>query len=262
MHNNTCVEYIDISNCSSLSYFAVGQLPPTLKRLTIDCCNMLISLDGDDVNNCGNNTSLLEELTIWDYPSLKSITPSRELPAILKYLQIRNCNKLESIAKSFHHNSSLKSIYIESCENLKSLPMGIRNLNNLEMVIISECQTLIVSFPDKGLLLVNLRSLQELVIRKCPSNNVSFSEVGFPTNLTSVSINDMASFNEWALYKLTSLKYLEINGHSNSHLVSFPEMMLPSSLIGLDIRDFPNLKYLSSKGFQDLTSSTVVYLGL
>jgi hypothetical protein len=35
MHNNTCVEYIDISNCSSLTHFAVGQLPPTLKRLII-----------------------------------------------------------------------------------------------------------------------------------------------------------------------------------------------------------------------------------
>jgi hypothetical protein len=34
MHNNTCVEYIDISNYSSLTYFAIGQLPPTLKWAT------------------------------------------------------------------------------------------------------------------------------------------------------------------------------------------------------------------------------------
>jgi hypothetical protein len=111
----------------------------------------------------------------------------------------------------------------------------------------------------------NLTSLQELKIIKCPSNNVSFSEVGFPTNLTSLSIDDMTSFNEaffeWGLYKLTSLKQLVISGHSNSHLVSFPEMMLPASLTGLTICDFPNLKCLSSKGFQDLASlQVVVYL--
>jgi hypothetical protein len=86
MHNNTCVEYIYIGNCSSLSYFVVGQLPPTLKQLIIEGCNMLISLDGDDVNNCGSSTSLLEVLAIRDCPSLRSLTPSRELPATLKYL--------------------------------------------------------------------------------------------------------------------------------------------------------------------------------
>ncbi|XP_059455591.1 disease resistance protein RPP5-like [Corylus avellana] len=283
MHNNTCVEYIRITNCPSLTYFAVDQLPPMLKRLYIKGCNMLISLDGDDVNNCGSSTSLLEHLTISNCPSLKSLTPSRELPTTLKSLSIENCKNLESIAKSFHHNSSLEVIYIESCENLKSLPMGIHNLNHLDRIIISKCQTL-VSFPDKGLLPANLRSLwiaecekmqvlpnciqnltslQELRIIKCPSINVSFSEVGFPTNLTSLSIDDMASFNEaffeWGLYKLTSLKQLDISGHS-SHLVSFPVMMLPASLTVLIIRDFLNLKCLSSKGFQNLASLLFLFI--
>ncbi|XP_059434224.1 putative disease resistance protein At3g14460 [Corylus avellana] len=277
MHNNTCVEYIHICNCPSLTYFAVDQLPPMLKRLYIDGCNMLISLDGDDVNNCGSCTSLLEDLTIMNCPSLKSLTLSRELPTTLKYLYIGDCKNLESIAKSFHHNSCLEDIYISSCENLKSLPMGIHNLSHLNRIYISKCQNL-VSFPDKGLLPANLRllwilecekmqvlpnciqnltSLQELRIKKCPSINVSFSEVGFPTNLTSLCIDDMASFNEaffeWGLYKLTSLKKLDIFGHS-SHLVSFPEMMLPASLTNLAINDFPNLKCLSSKGFQNLAS--------
>jgi len=55
------------------------------------------------------------------------------------------------------------------------------------------------------------------------------------------------------LCKLTSLKKLEIYGGS-SHLVSFPEMMLPASLTSLVISDFLNLKCLSSKGFQGLAS--------
>jgi hypothetical protein len=63
----------------------------------------------------------------------------------------------------------------------------------------------------------------------------------------------MRAFFEWGLYKLTSLKQLDING-GPSHLVPFPEMMLPASLTNLTIADFPNLKCLSSKGFQDLAS--------
>jgi hypothetical protein len=271
------VEHFHISGCTSLTYFAISQLPPTLKRLSIQDCNMLSLVDGDDVNSCSSNTPLLEYLYIAYCPSLISLTSNKELPATLKELRIWNCKKLESIAKSFHHNSSLEVFFIWSCESLKSLPKGIQSLSHLDKIVISECQTL-VSFPDKGLLPANLRSLwileceklqvlpncilnltslQELKIRKCPSINVSFSEVGFPSNLTSLSIIDMVSSNEaffeWGLYKLTSLKELVMYGDS-SHLVSFPEMMLPTSLTNLCIEDFPNLKCLSSKGFQDLAS--------
>jgi hypothetical protein len=183
---------------------------------------------------------------------------------------------LESIAKSFHPNSSLEFIYIASCQSLKSLPKGINNLSHLGEIYISECPIL-DSFPDGGLLPTNLKhlvilncekmqvlpncthnltSLQKLEIWKCPSI-VSFPEVGFLTNLTSLFIHDMTSFNEaffeWGLCKLTSLKELKIGGGS-SHLMSFPEMMLPASLISLEIECFPNLKYLSSKGFQDIDS--------
>jgi Leucine-rich repeat (LRR) protein len=271
------VEYIHISGCDSLTYFAISQLPPTLKRLWIDHCNMLNLVDGDDANSCRSNTPLLESLDIGDCPSLISLMSTEELPATLKQLKIWNCEKLESIAKSFHHNLSLEVIYISSCENLKSLPMGIQSLSHLHKIFIYNCQTL-VSFPDNGLLPANLRllsiwdceklqvlpncilnltSLQDLTITKCPSISVSVSEVGFPTNLTSLSIRDMVSFNEaffeWGLYKLTSLKQLLIYD-GPSHLVSFPEMMLPASLTDLTIKDFPNLKCLSSKGFQDLAS--------
>ncbi|XP_059455915.1 putative disease resistance protein At3g14460 isoform X1 [Corylus avellana] len=280
MYNNTYLEKILIEGCTSLTNFAIGQLPPTLKRLCISkCTNMVILVDEDDINNYGSNTSLLEYLDISDCPSLKSLTSSGELPelpATLKFLYIRNCEKLESIAKSFHLNSSLEGIIIASCENLKSLPKGIHNLNHLNDIYISECPIL-DSFPDGGLLPTNLKllnifkcdkmralpncthnltSLQTLRIWECPSI-VSFPEVDFLTNLTSLGIHDMMSLNkaffEWGLCKLTSLKELKIGGGS-SHLVSFPEMMLPTSLIGLRIASFPNLKYLSSKIFQDLAS--------
>ncbi|XP_062173711.1 putative disease resistance RPP13-like protein 1 [Alnus glutinosa] len=277
------VEGIRIWGCTSLTYFAISQLPPTLKRLFIGHCNMLNLVDGDDANSCRSNTPLLESLHITYCASLISLMSTEELPPTLKELRIEECEKLESIAKSFHHNSSLEVIYISDCENLKSLPVGIHSLSHLDKIFIYHCQTL-VSFLDNGLFPANLRllvilncekmqvlpncilnltSLQDLRIGKCPSISVSVSEVGFPTNLTSLEIGDMVSSNEaffeWGLYKLTSLKSLIISGGS-SHLVSFPEIMLPASLTGLCIGDFPNLKCLSSKGFQDLASLEYLFI--
>jgi hypothetical protein len=80
MYNYTIVQHIEISECDSLMYFAIGQLPPTLKGLKIsECKNMLILLDGDDTNNYSSSTSLLECLIILDCPSLKSLIPSKHL---------------------------------------------------------------------------------------------------------------------------------------------------------------------------------------
>jgi Leucine-rich repeat (LRR) protein len=249
------VEDIRIWGCTSLTYFAISQLPPTLKRLRIrHCTSLRVLVDGDHVNSCSSNTPLLESLYIDECPSLISLTSTEELPATLKDLVIWNCKKLESIAKSFHHNSSLEFIQISSCENLKSLPMGIQSLSHLRSLVIWECGKFQV-LPN---CILNLTSLQSLMIRKCPSIfGVSISEVGFPTNLTSLYIGYMVSFNEaffeWGLYKLTSLKELSIYD-GPSHLVSFPEMMLPASLTNLTIEDFPNLECLSSKDFQGLAS--------
>jgi hypothetical protein len=102
----------------------------------------------------------------------------------------------------------------------------------------------------------SLTSLQKLEIWECLTI-VSFLEVGFLTNLTSLVIHDMMLFNEaffeWGLCMLTYLKERKIGGGS-MHLVSFPEMMLPTSLINLEIACCPDLKYLSCKGFQDIDS--------
>ncbi|PQQ19634.1 putative disease resistance RPP13-like protein 1 [Prunus yedoensis var. nudiflora] len=62
------------------------------------------------------------------------------------------------------------------------------------------------------------------------------------------------------LHRLTSLTGLCVRGE-DPYVVSFPpegdtdmEMLLPESLTDLSIWGFPNLKKLSSKGFQSLTS--------
>ncbi|KAG2673250.1 hypothetical protein I3760_13G081300 [Carya illinoinensis] len=250
MYNSTCLEYILIDRCDSVKYFAIGQLPPTLKQLEIQHCkNMLILLDDGDTNCLSSSTSLVD-LTIIGCPSLKSLTSSGELPATLKYLHIWSCQKLESIAKRFHHNSFLEYVGISRCENLKSLPTGIHSLSHLDQIYLAKCPALDF-FPDVGLLPANLRvlqifdcekmqalpnsiynlaSLKLLKISECPSI-VSVPKEGFPTNLTSLYLSDLninEALFEWGLHKLTSQKCLNINGGCID-LVSFPEMVFLSN---------------------------------
>ncbi|KAB1205304.1 putative disease resistance RPP13-like protein 1 [Morella rubra] len=282
MCDNNFLTSILIHCCDSLMHFATDQLPQTLKELKIvKCKNLLILLQEDDINNSNSGTSFLECLEIHDCPSLRSLTSSGELPATLKHLRISFCQKLESMAKRFHLDCSLEYFSISHCESLKSLPMGLHSLSHLDKMEIWICPALIV-FPDEDLLPVNLRvlqifgcknlrvlpncihdltSLQELDIRRCPGI-VSFPEEGFPTNLTSLEICDLNindALFEWGLHRLTSLKTLSIRGGCQ-HVVSFPEMMLPASLTSLNIERFPNLKYMSSKGFRMLTSLEELYV--
>ncbi|KAM4081786.1 hypothetical protein ACJW30_11G118700 [Castanea mollissima] len=276
MYNITCLERISIDRCDSLTSFAIGQLPPTLKRLKIDRCkNMIILLDEEDINYFCSNKSLLEYLEAIECPSLKSLTSSGELPATLKQLHISSCQNLESIAKRLHDNSSLERISVSDCDNFKSLPMGIHTLSFLDEIHIWNCPSL-VTLSDGRLLptslrvlwifgcknmqalpkrIHNLTSLQELNIWECPGI-VKFPKQGFPTNITSLFICDLnisPILFKWGLDKFTSLRQLNIKGGC-PNLVSFPEMMLPASLTSLTIQIFPNLKSLSSKGLQILTS--------
>ncbi|MBA0577719.1 hypothetical protein Golob_023867, partial [Gossypium lobatum] len=107
----------------------------------------------------------------------------------------------------------------------------------------------------------NFTSLRELKVSNC-SAGISFPEEGFPTNLTSLQISKApriyTSLVEWGLNRLTSLQELEISGEGCSSVNSFPEegigMTLPPSLTSICIRDFENLEFMCSKGFQHLTS--------
>ncbi|XP_059443221.1 putative disease resistance RPP13-like protein 1 [Corylus avellana] len=308
VYNSMFLERIDINGCDSLTHIAIGQLPPTLKRLGIySCKNMVMLVDEDDTSSSSSIASLLEYLDIGTCPSFKSLTSSEEIPGTLKHLNITNCKMLESVAKTFHHSSSLEKIYIWICENLKSLPMGIHSLSHLQHIQIWRCSTL-VSFPDGGLLPRNLRtlwiqdcknmqalpnfihnitSLQELWIEKCPGI-VSFPDEGFSPNLTSLKVRDCnitEALLEWGLHRLTSLQHLQISDCNITesllncglhrltslqhleisggcpHLESFQEMMLPASLTTLIISNFPNLKYLSSKGLRYLSSLQTLKIG-
>ncbi|XP_044470864.1 putative disease resistance RPP13-like protein 1 isoform X2 [Mangifera indica] len=290
-HGNTGLKSLWIEECDSLTFIVKGQLPPSLESLTVSNCEKLQILfdDTEDISLPSSSmmqnaflsntrTSALVCLDIADCPSLTALSSRGQLPVSLRSLYIDHCLKLASIAERFDNNMSLCCIYVLNCKNLSSLPRGLYNLNCLQRLEVTDCPNL-VCFPEGGLPNTNLSiffsgceklkelpegfhnlsCLEDFFVDGCPSIK-SFPVEGFPGNLRSLSVlgnpEIYKSLKEWGLHKLTCLTSLNICGCPG--VVSFPEdemgMMLPTSLIVLVVEEFPNLKYLSSRGFQDLTS--------
>lgn len=277
LHGLTSLKELHIEKCMRLVSFVQTSLPTTLKKLHISYCDNFQCLleEGKDTNI--SSISLLEYLCIRNCPSLRRLSSRGNLPPLLRHLEIWDCPKLDSIAERFCNNMSLEHIEIKHCANLASLPEGLNRLSHLQEITLCNCPN-IVSFLEGGLPTINLRklyigwcdklslpermqhftSLLELDIHACPGI-VSFPEEGYPTNLTSLLITNLRickQLFEWGLNRFTSLTRLFITGGC-ANVVSFPQeeigMMLPISLTNLSIVDFPNLQYLSSKGFQNLT---------
>ncbi|KAK2640045.1 hypothetical protein Ddye_027840 [Dipteronia dyeriana] len=232
-----------------------------------------------------SSTGLLPEtlqyLDVHDCPKLESITTSFASNSSLGFIQIGNCESLRSIPQGLHNLSNLQKICNGGCPFIESISEGLNNLSHLHQIHIDHCPGL-VTFAEEGLpstifslvikkceelralpnCMHKLKSLQELKILGCP-RITSFPEEGIATNLTSLSIGDpniYKSLSEWGLHKLTHLRHLEKSGCPDA--MSFPEeqmgMVLPETLTELTIAVFPNLKYLSAKGFCNLTCLEVL----
>ncbi|KAL5751903.1 hypothetical protein ACOSQ2_022410 [Xanthoceras sorbifolium] len=234
--NTSLLEDLVISYCRSLtSLFFETELPASLKHIELrDCLN------------------------------LASLTSNGNLPKALKWLHIVNCSKLEVIAERFPDDTSLESIEIIDCRNLKFLPDDLHKCSHLQKIYVSLCPSL-ASFPERGLpstkltdlyiygcrklealpnQMHNLTSLEKLTIGMCA---VPFPQDGFPTNLRSLTIEHVKICKpvfKWGLHRFTSLTSLQIDGGCTD-MVSFPEMMLPTSLTDLWICGFPKLERLS-----------------
>ncbi|TXG46345.1 hypothetical protein EZV62_028158 [Acer yangbiense] len=246
---NTFLERLSVLYCPSLTCLSTrDQLPATLRYL--------------DIQNCSKITTLSRG----------------QLPDLLQDLRIDNCQKVESITERFHNSMLLETILIHNCANFESIPEGIHKLSRLREIRISECPSL-VCFPEEGLPNTNLRlfdisdcenlkalprgmqTLDYLSIWICPSIK-SFPEECFHTKLTRLSIGNLDMYeqlNQWVLPKLTSLTRLDIGEWPDVESFEIG-MMLPTSLTHLFIAHFPKLKYLSSDGFQNLTS--LVFLSI
>ncbi|KMT17118.1 hypothetical protein BVRB_2g041720 [Beta vulgaris subsp. vulgaris] len=107
-------------------------------------------------------------------------------------------------------------------------------------------------------------SLQDFILTNCPKVRC-FPEGGLPMNLISVyfyGLNIEQPFKEWKLHNLNSLQKLSVSdvGYSSNSIHSFPDdddHCLPSSLNGLAISGFLNLKSISFLGIPNLTSLSI-----
>ncbi|KAL6131923.1 hypothetical protein ACLB2K_070296 [Fragaria x ananassa] len=285
-----CLQVIVIWDCESLSHFAKYQIPPSLKRIVIGNCGNLKSLieKEEEVGN-GSSSSCLEHLEIRECPSLMCLLCKGQLPRSLKRLRIVNCGQLELITERFLDDScQLEVIYIWKCPNLKSLPEGLCHLTNLQSLIVEDCQSL-VSLPrmnvwPREIWIENCDKLEVAQLARDMMHTSNLEDLridyfeglttttSFPTNLTSLTINKIknckALMESQGLQRFTSLRELRLRGEDDGGLVSFPpaaensketEILLPRSLVVLEIEGFPNLKKLS-KGFQFLTSLESIWI--
>ncbi|KAJ6702499.1 DISEASE RESISTANCE PROTEIN TAO1-LIKE [Salix koriyanagi] len=278
LHGFRSLEELHIEKCAGLVFFVQTTLPCTLKKLCISYCENLQCLLEDGKGSNISSTSLLECLDIRNCPSLKCLSSTGKLPSPLRQLVIWDCPELGSVADTFC-NLSLEKLEIKYCGKLVCLPEGLNMLSHLQEITICNCSN-IVSLPEGGFPATSLKklyigwceklqalperlrgltSLVELDIHTCPSI-VSFPRDGFPRNLTSLLITNLnfcKPLFDWGLHRLASLTRLFITAGC-AHILSFPceetGMMLPTSLSSLSIVNFPNLQYLSSNGFQNLTS--------
>jgi hypothetical protein len=277
--NTSLLEQLEISHCPSLKFLSSrGDLPVTLKILQILYCSELTSL-----SSSGQLPIALKHLYVSGCPKLESVADKLHNSASLEYLRIYYCEKLKSLPEGLHKlchliemdilgcsslvsfpdggllPTSLRELSIGECEKLEALPNPIHNLTSLQRLTIEGCRS-IISLPNR---MHNLTSLQQLSIKRCGSI-ISFPEEGYPTNLTSLSlygVNICKQVFEWGLHRLTSLTLLRIEG-GFPDWQSFPSeeedgkmmMTLPTSLTTLGIYGFPNIVFLSSKGFQNLSA--------
>ena len=122
---------------------------------------------------------------------------------------------------------------------------------------------LIIWCCEKLEALPRMHMVTTLYIYKCPSI-VSLPEEGLPTNLKELRLGGMTICKqvfEWGLHRLSSLTRLTIIGDEFEDWQSFPEeedgkmmLLLPTSLTYLSIHKFPDIVFLSSKVFQNLSS--------
>ncbi|KAI5343291.1 hypothetical protein L3X38_011167 [Prunus dulcis] len=269
LNHLTALQELQIVGCSSLVSFPDVGLPPSLEVIRIDSLKSLVEKEEDSSSSSSSSHISLEHLGIWECESLTSLSLRAQLfPKALKGLHISDC--------------------IILCPNLKSLPEGVCHLTNLQTLEIYDCGSLvsIPSLSGEGLPLPTTTaasSLRQIKIENCnklemlpnmrnlnclQELNTDYGEglnfTSFPPNLTSLKIHRIKNCKPlWELlHRLTSLTELWVDGEY-PYVVSFPpkgdtemdmEMLLPESLTHLSIGGFPNMKKLSSKGFQLLTS--------
>ncbi|KDO37797.1 hypothetical protein CISIN_1g048826mg [Citrus sinensis] len=252
-YTSSLLEHLHIESCPSLTrIFSKNELPATLESLEV-----------------GNLPPSLKSLSVYGCSKLESIAERLDNNTSLEYINISNCENLKILPSGLHNLRQLQEITIQRCGNLESFPEGGLLCAKLTRLTILDCKRL-EALP-KGL--HNLTSLQQLTIGK-GGELPSLEEDGLPTNLHSLWIED--NMEIWksmiergrGFHRFSSLRRLTII-NCDDDMVSFPPepedvrlgttLPLPASLTSLWISNFPNLERLSSS-IVDLQNLTSLYL--
>ncbi|TXG53624.1 hypothetical protein EZV62_018880 [Acer yangbiense] len=242
-HDNTCLKEICISFCDNLQLLPENlQKLDHLEQISVIYCPSLVSFPRG-----GFPSTNLTDVKIKLCQKLVDLPDNMHQLNHLQQIEIEACSSLVSFPAGGFPSTNLTELIISKCQKLEVLPNDMYQLNHLQKIEILECEKL-KGLPNQ---MQNLTSLRDLRISKCGGME-SFPGDGFPINLTTLCIIDTPKICErlfqWGLHRLSSLRKLCMKGCPA--VVSFPPqergILLPTSLIILDIRDFPDLKRLSS----------------
>ncbi|XP_048494132.1 putative disease resistance RPP13-like protein 1 [Beta vulgaris subsp. vulgaris] len=262
------LEELTINNCESL--MTLNQLPMTLRQLHIKYCDMLQLVEFEKSSPC---FSCLKEFLLQSCPSITAIS---HIPLTIQSLVIHSCQMLRAVQfieeergaaaaenvssqgdsvkphglypKVEYELAHLTQLRITRCPNLISLQEGFLFLA-LEQLELNDCANM-EGLPSQ---MHKCTLLQTLSIEKCPTIDC-FPAGGLPKNLNYFyygSVNMKQPVQEWGLHLLNSLQFLHL-AHVGRSLDSTecssspcPDLYLPSSLSGLCINGFHNLKSIS-----------------
>ncbi|KAF7848111.1 hypothetical protein BT93_L2285 [Corymbia citriodora subsp. variegata] len=278
MHALSSLRKLAIYGCLKLVCFPETGVPASLTTLSIEKCEMLLSLpkgygahELSSSKNHGDILPYLQNLNISNCNSLQAspFSEVRFLPRSLKTIHISSCWRVESLAViAVECVQLLEEIYIINCQNLRSLPQGLHTLSHLTYLLLAKCPALeleyfpslppgisklylrdcpkIKSLPNQ---LHRLTYLRELQINSCESITC-FPYRGLPPQLQILEVikckNMRQPVREW-LTPLTSLQFLSIDGSVGGvGEEEDPMLPLPSSLLHLRIFVMKKVKRLSS----------------
>ncbi|KAL4336815.1 hypothetical protein AHAS_Ahas12G0047900 [Arachis hypogaea] len=248
IHHLTCLQEIQISDCSSVVSLGGNCLPKSLQKLKIFNCHQIELLQQQ------HKYDLVELRIEHSCDSLTSL--SLDAFPNLENLQIVRCSNLESVSMSEPPQDALQHLTISNCPQFVSFPQEGLATPNLTHLHVSRCWKLEALPRVMNTLLPNLESLD---IAGCP-NICRWPEGGLPANLKELRIGEceeQVRGLSW-LGNLDNLTHLTISGHGSESIIeSYPEVgwlhRLPS-LTTLHIQDFHNLETLECNELLRLTS--------
>ncbi|XP_044467330.1 putative disease resistance RPP13-like protein 1 [Mangifera indica] len=214
------LECLKIKGCDSLICIVRGQLPSSLKQLSVENCENLQCLlddreDGgipfsssvmhmEDIDS--TNISQLEDLNISSCLSITCLSLKGQLPTTLKHLCISDCPSLSTLS-SMGQLPVLKKIEVWFCSELKILFLQDQLPGALEYLCIWRCSKLELIAER----LHDNRSLKDIFI--CDCENLKSMPDGLDSRRISIiNCPNLVSFSGGRLSNSTLEVSIDTNG--------------------------------------------------